>query len=372
MRDTVRSPHLPSVLVFLIFVFGFTALNLLAPTKGVSTLERRELAQRPRLTVESVISGQFMEDYASFIRDQAALRDELRFLKSSVERGVLRKVENNGVYVVGDRVYDKFYGIREPLAVTAAQRMNEIIASIQGRRAFLSVIPTKAQGLEGDGYLLSDQGWIADALRDTVDATYLDLMDLAAAGTETRYYGADPHWTTEGAIRAYEIVALGLGFTPVTDYRFETLSDTYVGSEYGKAAAWTIPLDTIELAHNEALDGMTVCREETADRIVCGDSVYVPPTVDTVDLYDVFLGGLAPIIVITNDAAPSDDELVIFKDSYAHAIAPLLAQHYRKVTLVDLRYVQRQYVMDHVDFGAATVLFLYSTSVVNTDPRLLN
>ncbi|MDH4141786.1 MAG: hypothetical protein OEV61_04170, partial [Chloroflexota bacterium] len=102
------------------------------------------------------------------------------------------------------------------------------------------------------------------------------------------------------------------------------------------------------------------------------DSVYVPSTVDTVDLYDVFLGGLAPIIVITNDAAPSDDELVIFKDSYAHAIAPLLAQHYRKVTLVDLRYVQRQYVMDHVDFGAATVLFLYSTSVVNTDPRLLN
>ena len=66
------------------------------------------------------------------------------------------------------------------------------------------------------------------------------------------------------------------------------------------------------------------------------------------------------------------EELVIFKDSYAHAIAPFLAQHYRKVSLVDLRYVQRQWVLENVDFEGATTLFLYSTSVLNTDPRALN
>jgi hypothetical protein len=373
MHPTLRSPYLPGSLVFIVFIFGFTILNLLTPARAVSTYERRTLSQRPQLTVENVISGRFMQDYASHMQDQAALRDPLRFLKSSVERGVFRKVENNGVYVVGDRVDDKFYGVRQQLTATAAQRMNEIIASLPEPNAFLSMIPTKAQGLLGDDrYLLSDQRQISDALRGTVKAAYLDLMDLASTDREARYYGADPHWTSQGAIKAYEIIARGLGLQPITDYSFDTLSDSYVGSEYGKAAARNVPLDTIQLAHNEILDGMTICREETRDRVICHESVYVPPTPTTVDLYDVYLGGLAPIIVITNDNAPNDDELIIFKDSYAHAIAPFLAQHYRKVTLVDLRYVQRQYVLDHVNFEDATVLFLYSTSVINTDPRALN
>ena len=29
----------------------------------------------------------------------------------------------------------------------------------------------------------------------------------------------------------------------------------------------------------------------------------------------------------------------MFKDSYAHSLAPFLAQHYSKITLVDLRYL---------------------------------
>lgn len=372
MRATLRNPYLPGALVFLVFVFGLTVLNVFTPARDVSTLERRALAQRPRITVDGVVSGRYMEDYASYMQDQAALRDPLRFLKSSVERGVFRKVENNGVYVVGDRVYDKFYGIRDSLTTTAAQRMNEIIAALDEPQAYLALVPTKAQGLRHDGYLLSDQDQIADALRDTVDATYVDLMDLADGDIEARYYGADPHWTTAGVIRAYEVLARGLGLEPVVDYRFEMLSDAYIGSEYGKAASWRVPLDTIELAHNDVLDAMTISREETADRIVRYDSVYVPPGPATVDLYDVFLGGLAPIIVITNEQAPSDARLVIFKDSYAHAIAPFLAQHYAEVTLVDLRYVQRRYVLDHVDFEGATTLFLYCTSVINTDPRVLN
>lgn len=372
----LRSPYLPGALVFLTFIFGVTALNLLTPSSAVSTSERRTLNQRPVLTVGAVTSGRFMEDYGSFMQDQAAFRDELRFLKSSVERGVFRKVENNGVYVVGDRVYDKFYGIRSQLSTTAGQRMNEIIAGLPGSEAYLAMIPTKAQGLDRDRYLLSDQREIAGALRDRVNATYLDLMGLAssreASDGQALYYGADPHWTTAGAIEAYTILARGLGLPPITDYRLDVLSREYVGSEYGKAAAWSVPLDTIELAHNDVLDAMTVCRTETADREVCHDSVYVAPTPETVDLYDVFLGGLAPLIEITNDRASTDAELVIFKDSYAHAVAPLLAQHYRKVTLVDLRYVDRQYALDSVHFDAATVLFLYSTSVINTDPRALN
>ena len=372
MRAFLRSRFLPSVVVFLVFIYGFTAANVLTPTKTVSVVERRTLAQRPRLSVDTLVSGQFTRDYGSFMSDQAAFREQLRFLKSFLERKVFRKLENDGVYVVGDFVYDKFYGIDRQRVATAARRMNEIIDDTAPDRVLLAVVPTKAEGLDDPKYLRSDQHEIADALRGEVHAEYVDLMDLPDTDTTTRYYGADPHWTTAGAIAAYRVLARRLGFDPTDDYSFEPYTDAYIGSEYGKAAAWSVPLDTIELAHNGTIDAMTLCRQESADRSVCHDSVYVPAGPTTLDFYDVFLGGLAPLIEITNPRAQGDGHLVVFKDSYAHAIAPFLAQHYRTVTLVDLRYVQRAYVLENVDFDHATILFLYGTSVINTDSRALN
>lgn len=372
MRPKPPSEAIVSVAVFLTFIFGITALNVLTPTKETSVYERRTLAQFPAVSAESVLSGDFASGFGGYAQDQAAYRDEMRFVKSAFERNVFGKVTNNGVYPIGPRVSDQFYGIRDDYVRAAGKRMNEIIASIEPASVSLSLIPTKAQSLQDERYLRTDQHGVADPLRDAVGATYIDLFGLADAGHEARYYGADPHWTTAGAIDAYEAIARAMGLEPVTGYRLDRLTDTYVGSEYGKAASWAVPLDTIDLAHNDVIDGMSICRIETADRTICHDSVYVPKAPQSLDDYDVFLGGLAPIIEITNPAAPAGSHLVLFKDSYAHAVAPFLAQHYRTTTLVDLRYVQRQYVLDRVDFAGADVLFLYSTSVINTDSRALN
>ena len=81
---------------------------------------------------------------------------------------------------------------------------------------------------------------------------------------------------------------------------------------------------------------------------------------------------MGPIIEISNPAAETDRDLVIFKDSYAHALAPFLAQHYKTVTLFDLRFVRRQLVLDNFDLSQKDVLFLYGAAVLNTDPQILN
>ena len=154
------------------------------------------------------------------------------------------------------------------------------------------------------------------------------------------YYRTDHHWTTQGAIQAYKVLITAMGYEPVEDYDFEQMTDSYVGSNYGKAALRSIEKDSIYLAHNAHLDHMSVCRYETADAFDCFDSVYFREKASGLDPYDVFLGGAGPIIVIENDRAPSDEELIVFKDSYAHALAPFLAQHFSRVTLFDLRYVE--------------------------------
>ena len=52
-----------------------------------------------------------------------------------------------------------------------------------------------------------------------------------------------------------------------------------------------------------------------------------------------FLGGSKSLISIENPNAKTDRELVMFRDSFGSSIAPLLAEDYAKITLVDIRYL---------------------------------
>ncbi len=368
----MRRPHLTTVLAFIVFVFGLTALDLSSQPTQISTSERRKLAQFPELSLERMLAGGFAKDYSLFLQDQVVFRDAFRNIKSFVERRLLLKDENNGVYVVNNNLYDKFYGVNERYIQRAAVLMNGIIEAIDSSRIYLSVIPSKAHLLDGSKYLLSNQNAIADHLRQNVQAAYIDLMGAFGEGDEDLYYVTDHHWTTQGAIRGYDVLIRAMGFEPVEGYEFEQVTDSFAGSLYGRAAVSSIAKDRIYVAHNPVLDHMTTCRYETTDDVKCFLSVYFREKVGGLDPYDVFIGGAGPITVIENDRAASDDELVVFKDSYAHALAPFLAQHLRTVTLFDLRYVRKEWIFDQFDLDGKAVLFLYSTTILNTDPRILN
>ena len=58
-------------------------------------------------------------------------------------------------------------------------------------------------------------------------------------------------------------------------------------------------------------------------------------------------------------------ELILFRDSFGSSIAPLLAEGYSKVTLVDIRYIRWERLEQFVDFKDKDVLFLYSTALLN-------
>ena len=62
--------------------------------------------------------------------------------------------------------------------------------------------------------------------------------------------------------------------------------------------------------------------------------------------------------------------MVLFRDSFGSSLAPLLLQGYRKVTLVDIRYMDPKLLSNYVNFQNADVLFLYSTLVLNSSGAL--
>jgi len=364
--------NLVTAAVFLLFITVLAVTDMAQASTEISLSERRQLAQFPEVSLPRITSGDFTEDYQGYLQDQMAFRDGFRSVKSFFERKVLLKKENNGVYVVDRNIYDKFWGINQSYIERASRLINELAASIDAESAYLSIIPSKANLLDPSKYLLSDQQIIADFMAQHTQTSYIDLMQLFRAGDEQLYYVTDHHWTTPGAIEAYQLLAGKMGLSPILDYTFEEVTDAFAGSNYGKAAAWSIEKDSILLAHNETLDQLTVRRYKTMEEYDYSDSVYFPEFAGGLDPYDVFLGGAGPIIVIENSGASNDNELVIFKDSYAHSLAPFLAQHYRKVTLLDLRYVRKELLIQNFDFTDKTVLFLYSTTILNTNSQILN
>ena len=71
------------------------------------------------------------------------------------------------------------------------------------------------------------------------------------------------------------------------------------------------------------------------------------------------------ILTIENPNATTDKELIIVRDSYTNALAPLLVEGYKKITLVDIRKVPHDRLSRFVPVKGQDVLFLQSTLVLN-------
>ena len=88
------------------------------------------------------------------------------------------------------------------------------------------------------------------------------------------------------------------------------------------------------------------------------------------DPYEVFLSGACAALSIENPKNDSGRELVIFRDSYGSSIAPLLVENYSKVTVLDIRYMNREFIGNFASFENADVLFLYSSTLINSSSAL--
>ena len=88
------------------------------------------------------------------------------------------------------------------------------------------------------------------------------------------------------------------------------------------------------------------------------------------DLYEVFLSGPISLLTIENPNAESERELIVFRDSFASSLAPLLAEGYAKITLADIRYLPAVQMGKLLDFHGQDVLLLYSAAVLNNSDTL--
>ena len=98
--------------------------------------------------------------------------------------------------------------------------------------------------------------------------------------------------------------------------------------------------------------------------------IYDMNKLNAYDKYDIFLSGAAALLKIENPNATTNKELIIFRDSFGSSIAPLFTQAYKKITLIDTRYISSDLISNYVSFSNQDVLFLYSTLIINESGTL--
>ena len=180
--------------------------------------------------------------------------------------------------------------------------------------------------------------------------------------TAEDFYRTDTHWRQERLFPAASAICQALGVTgpDPADYSAEALARPFYGVYYGQAALPMEP-DTMYLLRSDLLSQCTVYDYESGQVL----PIYDEGRLTAKDLYEVYLSGPRSLLTITNPGAATDRELILFRDSFASAITPLLLTDYRTVTLVDIRYIQIDMLSRFLDFHGQDVLILYSALVLN-------
>jgi len=359
------------ILVIIMTVI-FASLSLACwfkPHTTYSQGERRTLASKPELSVSSVVSGEFMADFEAYTADQFPMRDKFRTIKALFARYLLGKKDNNGLYSAEGHLSKIEYPANADMTDHAAERFENIYNTYlknTDSKVYLSIIPDKNYFLaEPNGYLSIDyDSFIADFRAKTGYMTYIDIVPLLELDD---YYRTDSHWRQEKITHIARFLAESMGTDATAEYIANTPNIPFNGVFSGQSALKSAP-DTIKYLTNDILASCIVNYYDTG-AAVQGD-MYNMTKAYGKDPYEMFLSGTSPLLEIINPNVRSGKELVIFRDSYAGSLAPLLAPAYEKITLVDIRYMQSNFIGNFVSFDSQDVLFLYSTTILNNSMSL--
>ena len=354
-----------TIVLSALLIFGFAAWFMLKAPTEYSESERRKLTLLPEVSLEAIISGEFMKNFEDASPDQFPLRDLFRSIKAYASEYVFLKKDNNKIFVADEHLSKLEYPMKDDMINYAAEKFTSIYDKYlkdTDAEVFLSVVPDKNCFIaKENGYLSFDYDEFARKLSDkTSFAEYIDVKPLLSADD---YYTTDTHWKQECIVDIAEKLCTSMGAQFDGSFKENKVEKPFYGVYYNQSGL-KVPTDEIVYLTNDAIDNATVTNYDSGKAVKL--PVYDMSKLEGADLYEMFLSGTVAVSVIENPLASEKRELVLFRDSFGSSVAPLLIGSYSKITVVDIRYIASSVLGGLVDFASADeVLFLYSTVLLN-------
>lgn len=346
----------------------------LTPDQMYSGEERRMLAERPKVTVKSVMRGKFQKKYETYLSEQFPGRAQMVTLRTKLLR-LLGERDANGVYFGRDDYLLERYQTQD-------FDWKHVRKNIRRTAAFLEAYPNaKVMFVPAKSSVLSNR--LPKFAQPEAESRFFDLAEqkipekqrisvtdlLKSHNNEYIYYRTDHHWTTLGAYYAYKVWAESMGFVPVAIDQFtvEPVSRSFFGTTYAKVRTGG-KADVISLYQHT--DEPEFALDYNMGEFQ-SDSFYDRSKLKGDDPYSVFFGGNQALVDIR--ALPEQKNgktLLLIKDSFGNCFAPFAANHYARTIVVDLRQVNIPIHKLMRVYPADDILILYNSTQFMEDREL--
>ncbi len=355
-------------LTFVLFIA--TAVVLCALQAGTpltySSVEKRPMALFPtNVTWQSIIDKTSIEQFDDFTVDQFPMREFFRSIKAHFALNVLGLKENNGYAIENGWIAEIKSSFNQQYLDYSLGRLSYICdryLSEHDKNAYLAIIPDKNYYFAKNyGYPCPDyDALIKQAKEQLPSLEYIDLFDVL---TLEDYYKTDWHWDQSKLTGVVDLLndRMNVSNRFANNYEYHTLSPFY-GGYHDQSALYPAP-ETLTYLTNDVINACTVYDYATGETT----GVYVMELFESETSYDFFLSGMKGLQRIDNPLATTDDELIVFRDSFGSSILPLIAQAYQTVYVVDIRNVMPAALGTLIDFSGKDVLFLFSTTVLDSN-----
>lgn len=333
---------------FCIFIFSVFIMFIVLPKNEYSSEEKRKLSEMPECTVEKVADGTFGKEFETYLSDQMPFRTFFVGLDAYYDLYSGRN-GSNGIYSGNNGCL-----FSEPVQYSDNLDKNISYADEFADRVnlpvYMCIVPSAGYIMQ-DKLPLNHYEYKDDELFDTIKSDiekygnnikFIDIMQSfkSKSSSTQLFYKTDHHWTSEGAYNAYIDISEAMDIIPtdIAQFNIESYGGFY-GTGYAKSALWLTQPDTIQLWKNTSHDQNTVTVEvKDGNDTKTSDSMFFESNLETNDQYTTFLDGNHGYVKITNNENKNGKKLLIIRDSYAHCLAPFLADNYSEIVLVDLRY----------------------------------
>ena len=340
-------------ITFLSFITIFSIFHLVIKDEIISNTERRKLSTFPKFSLTS----KYITEVDEYLLDHFPLRDTFRSIKAKFNYNILKKLGNNGIYLKDNYIFKSNYPTNKKNINNFINKTNKIKELFnENNNIYMLVVPDKNYYLNEDLFLDIDYDYIYNEV-NKLNFNNIDIRDIM---TLNDYYETDTHWRQEHLDKVIKRISDSIGFEYKNIEYKENSYDKFYGVYYGESAINRSP-ETIKYLTNDIIESASVKYLENQDL----NKVYSMNKLTSLDSYEVYLDGASSFIEITNKNSFNDKELIIFRDSFGSSITPLLIPYYKKITLIDNRYINSDIFSNYIEFNNQDILFIYSTLIIN-------
>ena len=256
---------------------------------------------------------------------------------------------------------DTTYSYSVSAVISSDYDLNGVTAELWSKSYQLvapkSLTKTSSSGFQIKENLKLDYNKLQDMMKNNLtNLNYINIFDKL---TLDNYYKTDTHWKQEDLFDVANTIANQMNFD-ITNNNVVNTVTTFKGSYAGRLSV-TKDIDTIKTISNPSTLNSSVYNYETKQYT----KIYDYDKLKSLDKYDIYLSGASSIIDIVNPTSNSNRELIVFRDSYGSSLIPLLMEGYKKITVIDIRYVSSRILNNYIIFNNQDVLFMYSILTIN-------